>query len=134
MAETLTPSQIAAHRAAGADFSFDEETNRKIEGFNELIAQLKDLVEVQRANAGADMLRSEASELRSETQAQLIQAVQKLASRAPSGGMSQTVLEDLVVQLGQRPEKEPNPVYVFDISRNQTTGYIDKIIATPQVA
>lgn len=48
--------------------------------------------------------------------------------------MNQKVLEDLVVQLGQRPEREPNPVYVFDIDRNQTTGLISKITATPQAS
>lgn len=46
--------------------------------------------------------------------------------------MSQDVLEKMIEQMGEREEREPNPVYVFDIERNQTTGYIAKITATPQ--
>jgi len=113
-------------REEGDELEIHDNGRRSIEGLSELVAEIRALVEAQRANAGADMHRS-------ENHAALIAAVQKLASRSNSGGgMSQKVLEDLVAQLAVRPEKEPNPVYVFDIERNQTTGYIAKITATPQ--
>lgn len=123
----ITAAELRQFREEGDDIEIHDSGRRSIEGLSGLVAEIRSLVEAQRANAGADMLRS-------ETQAQLITAVQKLASRAPGGGMSQKVLEDLVVQLGQRPEREPNPVYVFDIERNQTTGLIAKITATPQAS
>ena len=113
------------YREDGDEFEVHDDGRRSIEGLDALVAEIRSLVEAQRANAGADMLRS-------ETQSALIAAVQKMASGSSGPGMNQKVLEDLVVQLGNRPEKEPNPVYVFDIERNQTTGYIQKIIATPQ--
>jgi hypothetical protein len=115
------------YREDGDAFQPIDDGKRSIEGLDSLVAEIRSLVEAQRANAGADMLRS-------ETQSALIAAVQKLASSNGAGGMSQTVLEDLVVQLGHRPDKEPNPVYVFEFERNQTTQFITKIIATPQVA
>jgi len=115
------------YREDGDAFEQIDDGRRSIEGLDALVAEIRSLVEAQRANAGADMLRS-------ETQSALIAAVQKLASSSGGKGVSQTVLEDLIVQLGQRPEKEPNPVYVFSIERNQTTQLIDKITATPQVA
>lgn len=112
----------------GDEFEIHDSGRRSIEGLSELVAEIRALVEAQRANAGAAMDRS-------EVQGQIIAAVQKLASRSTGNqGMSQQVLEDLVTQLAQRPEREQNPVYVFDIERNQTTGYISKIVATPQPA
>lgn len=123
----ITAAELREFKEEGDELEIHDSGRRSIEGLSELVAEIRSLVEAQRANAGADMLRS-------ETQAQLITAVQKLASRAPGGGMNQKVLEDLVVQLGQRPEREPNPVYVFDIDRNQTTGLISKITATPQAS
>lgn len=123
----LTPAQMHEFREDGDAFEQIDDGRRSIEGLDALVAEIRSLVEAQRANAGADMLRS-------ETQSALIAAVQKLASGNGGKGVSQTVLEDLVVQLGQRPEREPNPVYVFDIQRNQTTQLIDKIVATPQAS
>lgn len=127
MAKVFTAAELQEMRERGDDVEIGDNGRRTIQGLDELVAEIKSLVEAQRANAGADMLRS-------ETQANLIQAVQKLASRAPGGGMSQQVLEDLVVQLGQQKEREPNPVYVFAIERNETTQLINKIVATPQAS
>ena len=127
MAKVFTAAELLELRNEGHEVEIGDNGRRTIQGLDELVAEIKSLVEAQRANAGADMLRS-------ETQAALIQAVQKLASSSPSGGMSQSVLEDLVVQLGQQKEREPNPVYVFDIQRNETTQLINKIVATPQAS
>lgn len=130
MAETLTKAQIMEHRRNGSVVEYDDDDDsgrRSIDGFDALVAEIRSLVEAQRASAGADMDRS-------EVQTQLIQAIQKLASRAPSGEMSQTVLEDLLVQLAERPDsKEPNPVYVFEFER-YPSGYISKVIAKPQAS
>lgn len=125
MAKVFTAAELQEFREQGDDVEIGDNGRRTIQGLDELVGEIRSLVEAQRANAGADMLRS-------ETQAALIQAVQKLASRSPGGGMSQKVLEDLVVQLGQQKKGEPNPVYVFDIQRNETTQLINKIVATPQ--
>ena len=111
----------------GDEVEIGENGRRTIQGLDELVGEIRSLVEAKRANAGAEMLQS-------ETQSQLIQAVQKLASRSPGQGMNQKVLEDLVVQLGQQQEREPNPIYVFDIQRNETTQLINKIVATPQAS
>lgn len=129
--KVVSRAQLVQMSRSGAhieDVEDDDNGHRTIEGLAELVAQIKSLVEAQRANAGADMLRS-------ETQTQLIQAVQKLASRAPGKGMSQKVLEDLVVQLGEQrgQEREPNPVYVFTFERFPS-GYISKVTATPQAS
>ena len=113
------------YREDGDAFESIDDGKRSIEGLDALVTEIRALVEAQRANAGADMLRS-------ETQSDLIAAVQKLAQGSGGSGVNQKVLEDLVMQLANKPEKEPNPVYVFDIDRNQTTGYIQKITATPQ--
>lgn len=115
------------YREEGDTFEAIDDGRRTIEGLDALVAEIRSLVEAQRANAGADMLRS-------ETQSALITAVQKLAASGGGSGMSQTVLEDLVVQLGQQKEREPNPVYVFEMERNQTTQLISKITATPQAS
>ena len=127
MAKVFTDKELQEFREQGDDVEIGDNGRRTIQGLDELVGEIRSLVEAQRANAGADMLRS-------ETQSALIQAVQKLASRSPGGGMSQKVLEDLVVQLGQQQEREPNPVYVFDIQRNETTQLINKIVATPQAS
>lgn len=111
----------------GDEFEVHDSGRRSIEGLSELVAEIRSLVEAQRVNAAADMDRS-------EVQAQLIAAVQKLASRGGGQGMSQSVLEGLVEQLADRPHPEPNPVYVFEIERNLTTGLIQKIVATPNPA
>ena len=124
MGESITAEQMHDDREMGDAFEIHDTGKRSIEGLDTLVAEIRSLVAAQRANAGADMLRS-------ETQSALIAAVQKLASSGSGSGVSQSVLEDLVVQLGQRPEREPNPVYVFDIERNQTTQLIQKITATP---
>lgn len=115
------------YREEGDTFERQDDGRRSIEGLDALVAEIRSLVEAQRANAGADMLRS-------ETQSALITAVQKLAGSGSGTGMSQTVLEDLVVQLGQQKEREPNPVYVFEMERNQTTQLISKITATPKAS
>ena len=127
MAKVFTAAELHELREQGDEVEIGDNGRRTIQGLDELVGEIRSLVEAQRANAGADMLRS-------ETQGQLIQAVQKLASRSPGKGMSQKVLEDLVVQLGQQQEREPNPVYVFDIQRNETTQLINKIVATPQAS
>ena len=127
MAKVFTAAELQELREQGNDVEIGDNGRRTIQGLDELVGEIRSLVEAQRANAGADMLRS-------ETQSQLIQAVQKLASRSPGGGMSQKVLEDLVVQLGQQRESEPNPVYVFTFERNETTQLINKIVATPQAS
>lgn len=123
----LTAAQMNEYREEGDTFEAIDDGRRTIEGLDALVAEIRSLVEAQRANAGADMLRS-------ETQSALITAVQKLAASGGGSGMSQTVLEDLVVQLGQQKEREPNPVYVFEMERNQTTQLISKITATPQAS
>lgn len=123
----LTAAQMHEYQEEGDTFEHQDDGRRSIEGLDALVAEIRSLVEAQRANAGADMLRS-------ETQSALIAAVQKLAGSGSGTGMSQTVLEDLVVQLGQQKEREPNPVYVFTMERNQTTQLISKITATPQAS
>ncbi len=125
MAETITREQMREQREGGDEFQMDDDGRRSIEGLDALVAQLRALTEAQRANAGADMLRS-------ETQAKIIETLQKIVARPSGESMTQEVLEELVEQLSEREEREPNPVYVFDIERNQTTGYIQKITATPQ--
>jgi len=127
VAKVFTAASLQELREQGNEAEIGDNGRRTIQGLDELVGEIRSLVEAQRANAGADMLRS-------ETQSNLIQAVQKLASRGPGQGMSQKVLEDLVVQLGQQQEREPNPVYVFDIQRNETTQLINKIVATPQAS
>ena len=127
MAKVFTADELHELREQGNEVEIGDNGRRTIQGLDELVGEIRSLVEAQRANAGADMLRS-------ETQSQLIQAVQKLASRGPGKGVNQSVLEDLIVQLGQQQQLEPNPVYVFDIQRNETTQLINKIVATPQAS
>ena len=123
----LTAAQMHEYQEEGDTFEHQDDGRRSIEGLDALVAEIRSLVEAQRANAGADMLRS-------ETQSALIAAVQKLAGSGSGTGMSQTVLEDLLVQLAERPDsKEPNPVYVFEFER-YPSGYISKVIAKPQAS
>lgn len=124
MGEAISREQMRDQRDEGDQFEIHDDGRRSIDGLEELVAEIRALVEAQRANAGADMQRS-------ETQSGLIAAIQKIAARPSSGGMTQEVLENLVVQLGEQKECCDPVVYVFDIERNQTTGYIQRIKATP---
>jgi hypothetical protein len=120
MAETLTPAQIAALRSEGADISFDEDTRRKIEGFNELIAQIKELVAAQRASAGADMDRSAA-------QSQLIELMQKLMSRPVADTDMSIVAEALTEISAMRMDRTS---YEFTVVRDNN-GFMQQIVAVP---
>lgn len=129
MAETLSKAELMEHRRNGAVVEYDDDDDsgrRSIDGFESLVAEIRSLVEAQRANAAADMERSDAN-------TSLISAVRELAGRSPAKGMNQQVLEDLLVQLAEVKEKEPNPVYVFTFERGNL-GYITKVIATPQAS
>ncbi len=122
MAEKLTAAQIREQREAGDHFEILDDGTRNIKGFNDLIAQIKALVAAQRANAGADMLRSEA-------QAQLIALLQALVSK-PASSLDMSPLTAMITEMQVMNEARPRAAYEFEIDRDGQ-GFMRKITATP---
>ncbi len=109
-------------REEGDHFEIPDDGRRTIEGLEDLVAELRALVDVQRANAGADMLRS-------ETQAAIVVALQKLVSR-PSGAVDLTPLRELMAEMHGMNESRPRAAYEFAIDRDGN-GFMRSITATP---
>ena len=121
MAKTLTSKQMQAAQQEGDTFEFPDSGRRDIAGFSELVAEIKALVEAQRANAGADMLRSENFE-------QLLALLQKIVSR-PASGMNMDPLHDLLSEMQSQPVLG-QVAYEFTVKRDQN-GFMQTITATP---
>jgi hypothetical protein len=121
MAEKLTAEQIRQAEDEGDEFEFPDDGHRSIEGFSELVAELRALVEAQRANAGADMLRSENFE-------QLLELLQKIVSR-PAAGMNMDPLHDILREM-QGQQIPGHIAYEFNVKRDQN-GFMQTITATP---
>ncbi len=120
MGESLSKAQTAAALAEGDEIEFDDDGHRRIEGFSELVAELRALVEAQRANAGADMLRS-------ESQSELIALLQKVISR-PISGPDMAPLTELLTELVQM--KGHAGTYQFTIERDNR-GFMTSVVAAP---
>lgn len=122
MAETITAEQLQEMREEGDELEIHDNGHRTIEGFTGLVAQIKELVAAQRANAAADMLRS-------ETQTEIIDALQKLLLR-PAGGLDMTPLVEMITQMQEMNEARPRAAYEFEIDRDGQ-GFMRKITAKP---
>lgn len=120
MGKTITKAEMQAQADEGDSFNFPDTGIRSIAGFQELIAQIRELVAAQRANAGADMLRSEAN-------SELIAALQRLMSRPiPETDMS-VVAEALTEISALRIDPA---AYEFHVVRDNQ-GFMTKITANP---
>lgn len=120
MAEKLSREQLEAALEDGDEFEFDDDGRRSIEGFSELVAELRALVAAQRANAGADMLRS-------ESMSELIALLQKIVSR-PAGQMDMTPLRDMLAEM--TTIRREHVAFEFSVVRDNR-GFMQKITATP---
>ena len=121
MAE-ITAEQLREMREHGDEIEFHDTGNRSIEGFDELVKELRSLVEVQRTNAVADMLRSEAQE-------KLIGLLQKMVSQ-PAGALDMEPLRDMMVAMQTMNVDRPRVGYEFAIDRDGQ-GFMRSITATP---
>lgn len=122
MAESITREQLREMREEGDELEFHDTGRRSIEGFTELVKELRALVEAQRANAAADMLRS-------ETQSEIVTALQGLLSR-PASAVDLTPLRDMMTEMQMGMESRPKTGYEFLIDRDGQ-GFMRKITATP---
>jgi hypothetical protein len=122
MAEKLTTRQLLELQEEGDEIEFDDDGRRSIDGFDELVAEIKALVAAQRANAGADMLRSEA-------QSELIALVQKLLNRPVAGTNMQAVADALTEISAMRTDHKS---YEFTVERDNR-GFMQRVIARPVV-
>lgn len=121
MAE-ITAEQLREMREHGDEIEFRDTGNRSIDGFDNLVAELRSLVEVQRTNAVADMLRS-------ETQEKLIGLLQEMVSQ-PAGELDMTPLRDMMVKMQAMNVDRPKVGYEFAIDRDGQ-GFMRSITATP---
>jgi len=121
MAETLTDKQIRQAEEEGDEFEFPDDGRRSIEGFSELVVELRALVEAQRANAGADMLRSDNVE-------QLLALLQKIITR-PSG-VNMAPLEDILREMQTQQAVPGQVAYEFTVLRDGN-GFMHTINVTP---
>ncbi len=109
-------------REQGYDIEIHDDGHRSIEGFGELVAELRALVEAQRTNAVADMLRSEAQE-------KLIGLLQNMVSR-PAGALDMEPLRDMMAEMQAMNVDRPRTGYEFAIDRDGQ-GFMRSITATP---
>jgi len=124
MAETLSDKQMAALEAEGDEFEFPDDGHRRIEGFDKLVKEIRALVEAQRANAAADILRSE----NMETLATLMQRL--LDRPAGPGQMDMTPLRDLLREMQETTMTYGQAAFEFTVKRDQN-GFMQTITATP---
>lgn len=122
MAEEITADQLREMREDGDEIEFHDTGRRSIEGFDALVAELRSLVEAQRTNAVADMLRSEAQE-------KLIGLLQEMVSR-PAGALDMEPLRDMMVAMQAMNVDRPRVGYEFAIARDGQ-GFMRSITATP---
>lgn len=122
MAEEITADQLREMREQGDEIEFHDTGRRSIDGFDELVAELRSLVEAQRTNAVADMLRSEAQE-------KLIGLLQEMVSR-PAGELDMEPLRDMMVAMQTMNVDRPRVGYEFAIDRDGQ-GFMRSITATP---
>lgn len=121
MAE-ITAEQLREMREHGDEIEFRDTGNRSIDGFDKLVAELRSLVEVQRSNAVADMLRS-------ETQEKLIGLLQEMVSQ-PAGTLDMGPLKDMMVAMQAMNVDRPKVAYEFLIDRDGQ-GFMRSITAKP---
>jgi hypothetical protein len=88
----------------------------------ELVAELRSLVEVQRSNAVADMLRS-------ETQEKLIGLLKEMVNQ-PAGTLDMGPIKDMMVAMKAMNVERPRVGYEFAIERDGQ-GFMRSITATP---
>ena len=125
MAE-ITAEQLREMREQGDEIEFHDTGRRSIEGFADLVAELRALVEAQRTNAVADMLRAEAQE-------KLIGLLQEMVSRpagAPDIALDMEPLRDMMVAMQAMNVDRPRVGYEFAIDRDGQ-GFMRSITATP---
>lgn len=122
MAEKLTDEQMRELEEEGAEFEFPDDGHRKIEGFNQLIAEIRSLVEAQRANAAADILRSENFET-------LINRLLDMPAAGP-GQLDMTPLRDFLREMEETKMAYGQAAFEFTVKRDQN-GFMQTIIATP---
>lgn len=121
MAE-ITAEQLREMREHGDEIEFRDTGNRSIDGFDKLVAELRSLVEVQRSNAVADMLRS-------ETQEKLIGLLKEMVSQ-PAGTLDMEPIKDMMVAMKAMNVDRPRVGYEFAIDRDGQ-GFMRSITATP---
>ncbi|NOR35869.1 MAG: hypothetical protein GQ577_03895 [Woeseiaceae bacterium] len=121
MAE-ITAEQLREMRESGDEIEFHDTGHRSIDGFDKLVAELRSLVEAQRTNAVADMLRSEAQE-------KLIGLLQEMVSQ-PADKLDMTPLKDMMVEMQAMSVDRPRTGYEFAIDRDGQ-GFMRSITATP---
>lgn len=121
MAE-ITAEQLREMREHGDEIEFRDTGNRSIDGFDKLVAELRSLVEVQRSNAVADMLRS-------ETQEKLIGLLKEMVSQ-PAGTLDMEPIRDMMVAMKAMNVDRPRVGYEFSIDRDGQ-GFMRSITATP---
>ena len=122
MAEVITAEQLREMRERGDEIEFRDTGRRTIDGFDKLVAELRSLVEAQRTNAVADMLRSEAQE-------KLIGLLQNMVSR-PAGALDMGPLRDMMAEMQAMNVDRPRTGYEFAIDRDGQ-GFMRSITATP---
>jgi hypothetical protein len=109
-------------REQGVEIEFRDTGRRTIEGFDKLVCELRSLVEAQRTNAVADMLRSEAQE-------KLIGLLQEMVNR-PAGALDMDPLLDMMAEMQAMNVNRPRVGYEFAIDRDGQ-GFMRSITATP---
>lgn len=120
MGKNITAEELREMREEGDDLEIHDGGRRSIEGFSELVAELRALVEAQRANAGADMLRSEA-------QSELIAVLQKLVGK-PAGSLDMGPMTELLTEMMEM--KGHHQSYEFTIQRDNR-GFMTSVVAAP---
>jgi len=122
VAEVITAEQLREMRERGDEIEFRDTGRRSIEGFAELVKELRALVEAQRTNAVAEMLRSESHD-------NLIALLQKMVSR-PAGTLDMEPLRDMMAEMQAMNVDRPRTGYEFAIDRDGQ-GFMRAITATP---
>jgi hypothetical protein len=122
VAEEITAEQLREMREQGDEIEFRDTGRRTIEGFDKLVCELRSLVEAQRTNAVADMLRSEAQE-------KLIGLLQEMVNR-PAGALDMDPLLDMMAEMQAMNVDRPRVGYEFAIDRDGQ-GFMRSITATP---
>jgi len=118
----ITAEQLREMREQGDEIEFHDTGRRTIEGFADLVKELRALVEAQRTNAVAEMLRSEAHE-------KLIGLLQAMVSR-PAGALDMEPLRDMMAEMQAMNVDRPRTGYEFVIDRDGQ-GFMRSITATP---
>jgi len=118
----ITAKQLREMREHGDEIEFRDTGNRSIDGFDALVAELRSLVEVQRSNAVADMLRS-------ETQEKLIGLLKEMVNQ-PAGTLDMEPIKDMMVAMKAMNVDRPRVGYEFAIDRDGQ-GFMRSITATP---